>query len=125
MSCADTTRKQAEDQEWSRFDAVTDEQRHAAALADPDSQPWTEEQLRNAKRVVHVLLIRRRLKLTQEEFAEQFEIPIGTLRDWEQRRKEPDTAAKAYLRVINVDPDAVRKALSASRIGPRALEASK
>ena len=47
-----------------------------------------------------VTIIRRAFDLSQEEFAAQFHIPIGTLRDWEQGRKEPDAAAKAYLRVI-------------------------
>jgi putative transcriptional regulator len=63
--------------------------------------------------VQQVFLIRHRLRLSQEEFAAQFHIPIGTLRDWEQHRKEPDAAAKAYLRVIALAPDVVRKALAA------------
>jgi putative transcriptional regulator len=97
--------------DWSRFDAMTDEEVHAAALADPDAQPWTDEQLDKAKRTPRVKIIRRVLRLTQEEFAAQFSIPLGTLRDWEQGRKEPDQAARAYLLVIASDPDAVRKAL--------------
>jgi putative transcriptional regulator len=97
--------------DWSRFDAMTDEEVHAAALADPDAQPWTEEQLDKAKRTPRVKIIRRVLRLTQEEFADQVCIPIGTLRDWEQGRKEPDQAARAYLLVIASDPAAVRKAL--------------
>ena len=36
---------------WSRFDALTDEEAHAAALADPDAQPLTEERLARMKRV--------------------------------------------------------------------------
>ena len=39
--------------------------------------------------------ISRAFGLSQEEFAAQFHIPIGTLRDWEQGRKEPD-AARPY-----------------------------
>jgi putative transcriptional regulator len=31
--------------DWTAFDALIDEEVHAAALADPDAQPWTEEQL--------------------------------------------------------------------------------
>jgi len=41
-------------------------------------------------------------------------IPIGTLRDWERGRVEPDQAARAYLTVIAREPEAVRKALSSS-----------
>jgi putative transcriptional regulator len=57
--------------------------------------------------------MRRALGLSQEEFAARFHIPLGTLRDWEQGRKEPDTAARAYLRVIGHNPDAVTAALAA------------
>lgn len=78
---------------------------------DPDNRPLTDADLKRMKRTPQVKIIRRALKLTQEEFAAQFHIPIGTLRDWEQDRNAPDKAAKAYLRVIAKDPDAVRRAL--------------
>jgi hypothetical protein len=68
-----------------------------------------------APRVPQVSIIRRALKLSQEDFAAAFHIPIGTLRDWEQRRKEPDAAARAYLRVIAREPETVRKALAELR----------
>jgi putative transcriptional regulator len=64
------------------------------------------------KRTPQVRVIRRALGLSQEEFASRFHIPLGTLRDWEQGRKEPDTAARAYLRVIGHNPAAVTEALS-------------
>jgi putative transcriptional regulator len=50
--------------------------------------------------------------MTQEEFAETFHIPIGTLRDWEQGRTEPDQANRAYLKVIAVDAEFVKRALA-------------
>lgn len=98
-------------QEWSRFDAMTDEERHAAALTDPDAQPLTEADFKRMKRTPQVRVIRRALGLSQEEFATRFHIPLGTLRDWEQGRKDPDTAARAYLRVIGHNPTAVAEAL--------------
>ena len=107
--------KASETFDWSRFDALTDDEVHAAALADPDAQPWTEDQLAKAKHTPRVKIIRRVLKLTQEQFAEQFGIPLGTLRDWEQGRKEPDQAARSYLLVIASDPGAVRYALKRIR----------
>ena len=51
--------------------------------------------------------------LTQEQFAARYHIPLGTLRDWEQGRSEPDKPARAYLTVIARDPEAVRRALEA------------
>ena len=81
-------------------------------MTDDDSKPMTEAEWTAAPRVPRVTIIRRALQLSQEEFAERYQIPIGTLRDWEQMRKEPDAAAKAYLKVIANDPEAVRKALA-------------
>jgi putative transcriptional regulator len=49
--------------------------------------------------------------LTQEEFAVRYHIPLGTLRDWEQGRCEPDQPARAYLTVIAHDPEGVKRAL--------------
>ena len=97
--------------DWSRVDAMTDAERHAAALADPDAQPLTPDDFKRMKRVPQVTVIRRAFRLSQEEFAAQFHIPIETLRDWEQGTKEPDAAAKAYLWVIASEPKMVREAL--------------
>lgn len=49
--------------------------------------------------------------LSQREFSKIYNIPLDTIRDWEQGRKEPDMAAKAYLKVIEHDPEQVRKFL--------------
>jgi hypothetical protein len=38
-------------------------------------------------------------------------IPLGTLRDWEQGRSEPDRALSAYLRAIAAMPEAVQNVL--------------
>ena len=93
--------------DWAQFDAMTEEEVMARALADPDAQPWTDEQLARAKYVPRTKTMRRALGLTQEEFALRYHIPIGTLRDWEQGRSEPDQTAKAYLHVIAHDPEGV------------------
>ena len=97
--------------DWSAVDAMSEEERHAAAIADPESRPMTEDEWNAAPRVPRISIIRRVLKLSQEEFAARFQIPVGTLRDWEQGRKEPDAAARAYLRVIAREPEVVAKAL--------------
>jgi putative transcriptional regulator len=115
MSDENTTKKTAK-HDWSRLDALTEEDVHAAALADPDAQPLTEERLARMKRVPRARTLRRALGLTQEEFAARYHIPVGTLRDWEQGRSEPDQPARAYLHVIAHDPDGVRRALVA---GPK------
>ena len=81
-------------------------------MPDPEDRTLTEADLVRMKRTPRVKIIRRALGLTQEAFAEQFHIPIGTLRDWEQDRNSTDRAAEAYLRVIARDPEAVRRALA-------------
>jgi len=65
-----------------------------------------------------VKTLRRALGLTQEELAKRYDIPIGTLRDWEQGRTEPDQPVRAYLTVIAHDPEVVRRALES---GPARL----
>jgi putative transcriptional regulator len=61
---------------------------------------------------VNVKTIRRRLKLTQNEFSRRFGIPQGTLRDWEQGRRRPEGPARALLLVIQHEPKAVDRALA-------------
>ena len=90
---------------------MTEAEIAAAAAADPDARPMTEEELQRARRVPRVKTLRRALGLTQEEFAARYHVPLGTLRDWEQGRTEPDQPARAYLTVIARDPEGVRRAL--------------
>ncbi len=97
--------------DWSKFDALSDAEVRAAAKSDPDNQPLTRAQLAKMRRVSLARQIRIELGLSQQEFAERFGIPVGTLRDWEQHRSEPDAATIAYLKVISHNPNAVMRAL--------------
>ena len=97
--------------DWRAFDAMSEEERHRAALSDPDCPPATRAQLARARRVPTVRALRKKLKLTQEEFAARFHLPLGTVRDWEQGAHVPDKAAQVLLTVIAKDPDAVARAL--------------
>lgn len=85
----------------------------AAAEADPDAQPYTAEQLKNVRVVPRVKTMRRALRLTQEEFAARYAIPLGTVRGWEQGVTVPDATARAYLRAIAGDAEGVARALRA------------
>lgn len=90
---------------------MTEEEVVAAAEQDRDARPMTPEELARARRVPRAKSLRRALGLTQEEFAARYRIPVGTLRDWEQGRTEPDQPARAYLRAISGDPEGVWRAL--------------
>lgn len=97
--------------DWARIAAMTDEEAHRNALADPDNPPLTDAQLSRLRRVPNPREIRQGLGLSQREFSARFQIALGTLRVWEQGARRPDSAAKAYLRVIEQNPDAVLTAL--------------
>lgn len=83
-----------------------------AAIADPDAQPLSQSDLKRMKQTPQAKIIRRALDLTQEEFASRYHIPLGTLRDWEQGRAEPDQPTKAYLTLIARDPEHVNRILN-------------
>jgi putative transcriptional regulator len=95
--------------DWARLKAMTEEEIMEAALSDPDAQPMTEEQLARAKRVNAVKDIRRRLDMTQVQFAAAFRLPLATVRDWEQERSYPDAPARALLTAIARDPETMRR----------------
>ena len=97
--------------DWARLAAMTEEEIDANAESDPDNPPSTDEELARMRGVPDARAIRRKLHLTQEQFAARFEVPLGTLRDWEQGTRVPDSAAKTLLRVIEKNPEAVIEAL--------------
>ena len=113
-----TTQPLVGETDWQRLRAMTDAEVEAAALSDPDAQPLTKEQLARMQRVPHVKTLRRALRLTQEAFAARYQIPLGTLRDWEQQRTEPDQPARAYLKAIAGDPEGVQRALQSAAASP-------
>lgn len=115
---SDRRLEQKTDSGWIKIDIPEPELRgdvdHPAH--DPDNIPRTEKQLANSKPVPRVRTLRRQLSLTQEEFSERYQIPVGTLRDWEQGRSEPDAPARAYLKLIAADPQGVAEKLKQSGI---------
>ena len=64
-------------------------------------------------RAVDVKRIRSKLHVSQSEFALMIGVSKATLQNWEQGRREPDGPAKALLRVVQKQPEAVLEALSA------------
>ena len=63
---------------------------------------------------IDVKAIRKRFGLSQNAFALQFGFKKATVRDWEQRRRRPEAAARVLLTVIAREPDAVMRALDAA-----------
>jgi putative transcriptional regulator len=61
---------------------------------------------------VDVKALRQASGMTQEAFASTYHLPIGTLRDWEQRRSVPDATARVLLRLIGKEPEMVARLLA-------------
>jgi len=99
--------------DWKRIRAMTEEEIERNALDDPDSivlfDEATEPQL--VPPMPDVAALRRRLKLSQTEFANRFGFSVATVRNWEQRRALADGPARVLLAVIASEPQAVIRAL--------------
>ena len=61
---------------------------------------------------IDVKAIRKRVKMSQTEFARAYGISKRALQEWEQGGRQPDSAARAYLTVIAKEPAVVRRALA-------------
>ena len=95
--------------DWAAIDAMTDADIDRQIAENPDAAPVFSDQEFAAMRV---RTVRKMLKLTQAQFAQRFRVPLGTLRDWEQGRREPDAPAMALLRIIEREPAAAMRALA-------------
>jgi putative transcriptional regulator len=101
-----------------RMAATTDDDIARQIADDPDTAPDMSDappgDFTVRRRFPEVRALRRRLGLTQEQFANRFGVNIWTLRDWENHRREPDGPAQTLLKVIDRDPEAVRLAVAAA-----------
>ena len=61
---------------------------------------------------IDVRQVRKKVSMSQSEFAEHFGFSVRTVQDWEQARRVPDRAARAFLIVIAREPEAVHRALT-------------
>lgn len=91
------------------------------AITEADIERWDVEDDYNEANLgpvtfvpalVDVRELRERLRLSQEAFAERFMLPLRTVQEWEQRRREPSIPARVLLYAISRDPDALQSALS-------------
>ena len=96
--------------DWDRVSRMSDEAVAEDIARDPDAMAFTDSD----GVALRIQMIRKGLSLSQAQFAAQFHIPLATLKDWEQGRRQPEAAAWAYLQVIKGEPAAVRRALKAA-----------
>ncbi len=62
-------------------------------------------------REIDAARIRRKIKMSQSQFAAYSGVSVRTVQEWEQGRVAPSGVAGAFLIVIDREPDAVRRAL--------------
>jgi putative transcriptional regulator len=118
-------RKRAEKQpvDWARVDAITDEDIARQIAEDPDVAPDISEALERGDfvrlHIVNVFGIRTRMGLSHEQFAARFGLKADDVRAWEAMGGVPEEAIRTYLRVIEREPAAVARAVTAIRAEPR------
>ena len=86
----------------------------AADPGDLEDFDVTREGMDRALKCRIIRMARTGLGLSQEAFAERFQVPVGTLRDWEQARVTPPDFAIAYARVIAAMPEKVAEIVNAA-----------
>ena len=69
-----------------------------AIKAGTPARTWTPEQLL-------VIAVRKKLKKSQPAFSKLLGVPVGTIRDWEQGRKQPDSAGLTLVKVAQKNPE--------------------
>ena len=106
------TRAAISEFDWSKFDSKTDDEVLKDAQSDPDAEPVDPKNPGQWRRAPFARVLRLRLKLSQAEFSQRYNIPIGTLRDWEQNRKPPDAAGENLLKLIADDPERAARVLA-------------
>ncbi|HTQ15571.1 MAG TPA: helix-turn-helix domain-containing protein [Rhizomicrobium sp.] len=108
--------------DWTRVSKTTGRQIAAQAASDADTAPlFTDAELARARRVVPAIqpravkAIRKRLGLSQQQFADRYGFTVETIRNYEQGHRRPRGPARVLLEVIAREPDAVTRALARNR----------
>lgn len=71
---------------------------------DPDAELREED-------IISPWYIRKRLGMSQQQFAKTLGIPVATLRNWEQNRVMMEPATIALMRILAHEPRAALRAL--------------
>jgi len=101
--------------EAARLDAMSESEITAAAHADADNPPLSDDELERVALARKVRDVRAHTGLSQARFAAEYRINVARLRDLEQGRTKADSAMLAYLTVIEKAPEVVRRALSGAK----------
>ncbi|MBI1329431.1 MAG: helix-turn-helix domain-containing protein [Alphaproteobacteria bacterium] len=104
--------------DWARIARTTEAEIASQIAQDEDTAPvFTPKELARARRAIppssiDVKGLRRRLGLSQAQFAARYGFTVETVRNYEQGHRQPTGPARALLKVIAAEPDAVTRALA-------------
>jgi putative transcriptional regulator len=84
----------------------------AAGLEDAIAFAGGDASRGRARDPVDVKAIRAKTGKSQQAFAAAYGLPVGTVRDWEQMRRQPDAPARVLLSLINADPEGVQRLIA-------------
>jgi putative transcriptional regulator len=99
------------DVDLAKVDATTEQdiRRHMAEDGyDPDEAIRDED-------IISPSVIRKRLGMSQRQFAEAIHVPVATLQNWEQGRSPMDPSARALMTILAREPQAALRALARQR----------
>jgi putative transcriptional regulator len=91
------------------FEAINEGLEDAIAFIQGDERRGIRHKIKLER--IDIRQLRKRLKLTQEEFAQLFAVSLATLRNWEQGRRSPVGPANVLLNIIQRKPQIVLKIL--------------
>jgi len=83
--------------------------------SDAEDRPVSSEGLEKALQGRRIRRLRFRLGLSQSEFAESYGIPLANIRQYEIGRTMPPPAVRAYLAVIEQEPERIAQAYRKSQ----------
>jgi putative transcriptional regulator len=98
-------------------DSLSEDDINRAIAEDPDAPDFSDPELAQHLRPIpdpDVRLIRAKLDLTQVAFARALDVPVATIRDWEQGRRRPSGPALTLLRLLERDPATLARLLKTS-----------
>jgi putative transcriptional regulator len=90
-----------------KFDSFTDADIERMIDEDPDLAPRTE----TLQPLLEARIIRRKLGLTQPQFAKKLGVPVATVRVWERAETPVDPVLQALLRILDRMPKSALRAL--------------
>ena len=95
--------------DWARLDAMSDDDIHAAVRSDPDAAPIRADESTGKTHRRFSKVVRHKLKLSYEAFAEAYGIPVETLQAWDRGTLELTSAEMAYLKLIEREPELAKR----------------